>query len=161
MQLKKLFEQIYTISNFEENETAIFNEVYNLSHLEENKVQLNEVTIDKLMNVIHNDVGDGKNAHLRFNDLKGIVEIYQQGIKNNAEWYGKGNNGNPHYTTQEFRQILADTIANDYASLNDNDKYNLIQSVLVTWFGEDGTKEFSTEQIENFVDNYRREHQQN
>lgn len=46
------FNQIYTISNFEENELTLFNEVYNLSHLEESNklVHLTEETAERFVN---------------------------------------------------------------------------------------------------------------
>lgn len=35
MNLEEFFNEVYTISHFEENEAALFNEIYNLSHIQE------------------------------------------------------------------------------------------------------------------------------
>ena len=136
------------------NLNKFFEEVYK----EANRFHFSEVTISKLIQAVHNDVGKGQNANLRFNDLKGILRLYLQGANTNVDWYGKGEDGAPHYTTQEFRQRLAGTVDKAYKDLDVKNRYDLIQSVLIAWFGDDGTKEFTTEQIMAFVDNYRRKH---
>ena len=139
------------------NLEKFFEEVYR----EASKLHLSEVTIAKIMQAVHNDARDGQNVNLRFNDLKGILRLYLQGLNANVEWYGKGEDGNPHYTAQEFRQRLADAVADDYENLETKNRYDLIQSILVAWFGEDGTKELTTEQIIAFVENYRQGHVNN
>ena len=137
------------------NLEKFFEEVYN----EANRLHFSEVTISKLIQAVHNDAGEGQNANLRFHDLKGVLRLYLQGINTNVEWYGKGEDGAPHYTAQEFRQRLANAVDKAYENLSVEDRCDLIQSVLITWFGDDGTKEFTTDQIMAFVDNYRHEHE--
>lgn len=68
-----------------------FEEVYK----EANRLHFSEVTISKLIQAVHNDVGKGQNANLRFNDLKGILRLYLQGANTNVDWYGKGEDGAP------------------------------------------------------------------
>lgn len=139
------------------NLNKFFEEVYK----EANRFHFSEVTISKLIQAVHNDVGEGQNANLRFHDLKGVLRLYLQGANTNVEWYGKGEDGAPHYTAQEFRQRLADAVDEAYENLGVENKYDLIQSVLITWFGDDGTKEFTTDQIIAFVNKYRHEHNNN
>lgn len=51
-------------------------------------------------------------------------------------------------------QQLADAISDNYENLGNN-RYNLIEHVLVAWFRLDGTKEHTLDEIQNAVDNYK------
>jgi len=51
-------------------------------------------------------------------------------------------------------QQLADAISDNYENLGNN-RYNLIEHVLVAWFDPDGTKEHTLDEIQNAVANYK------
>ena len=51
-------------------------------------------------------------------------------------------------------QQLADAISDNYENLGNN-RYNLIEHVLVALFGLDGTKEHTLDEIQNAVANYK------
>ena len=86
---------------------------------EASRLHFFEVSIKKVMQAIHDNAGDCRNANLKFNSLKGTFKNYKQGVNTNVEWYGKGENGNPRYTPEEFRRMLADAIANNYGNASD------------------------------------------
>lgn len=134
--------------NFEKFCEEVFYESY--------KEHLIEVTIERLMRALQHDVGDAVNAGARenFNELRGILAYYKRGVETGVEWYGKGLTDNPRIKTNDFMQQLADAISDKYENLGNN-KYNLIEHVLVAWFGPDGTKEHTLDEIQNAVANYK------
>ena len=131
------------------NLEKFFEEVYRKSHLI-------EITIERLMRALQHDVGDAVNAGARetFNELRGILAYYKREMETGIEWYGKGLTNSPRIETNDFMQQLADAISNNYENLGNN-KYILIEHVLVAWFGPDGTKEHTLDEIQNAVVNYK------
>lgn len=123
---------------------------------ESSKEHLIEVTIERLMRALRHDVGDAVNAGARetFNELRCILAYYKRGVETGVEWYGKGLIGSPKIKTNDFMQQLADAISDNYGNLGNN-KHNLIEHVLIAWFGPGGTKEHTLDEIQKAVANYR------
>lgn len=144
------------------NLQKFFEEVYRESKM----LHLTEITVDKMIDAIHFDVGQATKINtIKLMKLKTYAVIFKRENKSTikkpgepetkADWYGKGNNRNDPETPREtFMQQLADAILQDFPNLDNHNQQELVKLALETWFGPSGTGDYTSDEIDSMWNRY-------
>lgn len=137
-----------------------------LFYRESKMLHLTEITVDKMIDAIHFDVGQATKINtIKLMKLKTYAVIFKRENKSTikkpgepetkADWYGKGNNRNDLETPREtFMQQFADAILQDFPNLDNHNQQELVKLALETWFGPAGTGDYTSDEIDSMWNRY-------